>query len=191
MKRSSNSFFSFSLTQTLMVLVLGLMLYFSFQTQSIELPSSVPSISLEGSIQLRSLTPNAEPASSKIQPGTNINFLVDVTNKGEMASPSGELYVRYAFAKPLDKEEGSILFQTERKPLPEIPAGGHIQVTFDTPQTLPSLHDFMRQDWALRDYQAIAVIHGEEYLLGSLALTFSAYYYPGIQKKMSLKLNEP
>lgn len=139
---------------------------------------------LQGSIQLQPLKPIPGDQTDKIQPNTPIKLIVTVENKGQYASLPGQLYVRYAFASPLDKEVTSVLFETEKKALPAIEAGQKIDIVFDqNPHQIPSVLDFVRQDWALREYQAIAVIHQEEHLLGTLAITFSAYYYPGIKKE--------
>lgn len=124
-----------------------------------------------------------EPANSfpghhkgKIQPGTSVKLSVVVENKGPYASKGGELYVRYAFAKPLDQENKSLIFETEKENLPVIEPGQQVTIEFKTPHLLPAVFDFVREDWLLREYQAIAKIDQKEKLLGTLALTFSAYY---------------
>lgn len=134
---------------------------------------------------------NAAPGNhkSKIQPGTPVKLAVIVENKGAHPSAAGELYVRYAFAQPLDKEKNSLAFETEKESLPVIEPGQQVTVEFKTTHTLPAVFDFVRDDWSLREYQAIAVIDHEEKLLGTLALTFSAYYYPGIRKEFPASVN--
>lgn len=119
----------------------------------------------------------------KIQPGTPVKVAVTVENKGSLASAAGDLYVRFGFAKPLEQEAQSIIFETEKKPLPTIAPGQSVTIEFTTPHQLPAVFDYVREDWALREYQAIANIDHQEKLLGTLALTFSAYYYPGIRKE--------
>lgn len=139
---------------------------------------------LQGSIHLLPVKDQAD----KIQPGTAVKLIVTVENKGIQESPPGELYIRYAFAHPLEQEKTSVIFETERKPLPSIEPGKKVDIAFDTSHQIPSLLDFVRYDWSLREYQAIAVINQKESMLGSLAITFSAYYYPGIKKEFPVKV---
>lgn len=144
---------------------------------------------LQGSIHIQPLKTIAGDQTGKIQPGTPVKLMVSVENKGQHASLSGELYVRYAFAQPLDQEPASIIFETEKKQLPSIEPGEKVDITFDTPHQIPSLLDFVRYDWSIREYQAIVVINQHEHLIGTLAITFSAYYYPGIKKELSIKIS--
>lgn len=139
---------------------------------------------LQGSIEFSPAQANAKDEAGKIQPGTAIKLIVTIKNKGQQANPAGQLYVRYAFAHPLEKEKESLIFETEKKPLPSIEPGNKIQITFDAPHQIPSLLDFIRDDWSLREYQAMAVIEKKEYMIGTLALTFSAHYYPGMKKEL-------
>lgn len=138
---------------------------------------------LQGSIQIQPVKAVSGDQTGKIQPGTPVKILVTMENKGQQASPAGQLYVRYAFAHPLHDEATSVIFETEKKPLPALEPGKKIDITFDTPHQIPSLLDFVRYDWSIREYQAMAVINQEEYMIGTLAITFSAYYYPGIKKE--------
>jgi len=138
---------------------------------------------LLASIQMEPTKPITGDSTGKIQPGTPVKLLVTVSNQGKAPSAAGELYVHYAFAKPLDREVNSLIFQTEKKPLPVIEPGQQTTIEFSTTHTSPALFDFVREDWPLREYQAIAMIDHEEKLLGTLAITFSAYYYPGIRKE--------
>ena len=46
----------------------------------------------------------------------------------------------------------------------------------------------MRNDWPIREYQAVAVFPNDEKTIGTLAITFSAYYYPGIKKELPAKI---
>lgn len=143
---------------------------------------------LKGTISLEPVKVLPEGEQGKIQPGTGIKLSVTVANEGQTASPTGQLFIRYAYAKPLHKESGSAIFQSEKKPLPVIEPGKQIQITFDSIHTTPTIPDFVRHDWQLREYQAIAAIGNEEYPIGTLALTYSAYYYPGIKKEFSVKI---
>lgn len=144
---------------------------------------------LQGSIQLQPAQPIPGEQTVKIQPGTAVKLIVTVENKGLQESPPGELYIRYAFAHPLENERASVLFETEKKPLPSIEPGKTVEIAFDAPHQIPSLMDFVRYDWSLREYQAIAVVNKTEYLIGTLAITFSAYYYPGIKKEFPVKVS--
>lgn len=147
-------------------------------------------IILQGSIQIQSAKAaiNSEQT-GKIQPGTPVKITVIVENRGEHESPVGQLYVRYAFAHPLDKEATSIIFETEKKPLPTIEPGKKVEIRFDTIHQIPSLLDFIRYDWSMREYQAITTIDKKDYTIGTLALTFSAYYYPGFKKEIPTQVS--
>lgn len=141
-------------------------------------------IILQSSIELSAAQASAGNEAGKIHPGTPVKIMVTIKNKGQQTNPAGQIYVRYALAHPLEKEKGSMIFETEKKPLPPIEPGNKVEIAFDAPHQIPSLLDFIRDDWSLREYQAMAVIYGEEYLLGTLAITFSAHYYPGIKKEL-------
>lgn|GEM_PF-2268827 len=147
-----------------------------------------PTVLLQGSIHIQPTQSFPGDQADKIQPGTSIKLSATVENKGEQRSPQGELYIRYAFSHPLDKEVTSVIFETEKKTLPAIEPGGRRVIFFDTPHQTPSLLDFVRYDWSIREYQAMAIFDREEYLLGTLAMTFSAYYYPGIKRECSIQL---
>jgi hypothetical protein len=146
---------------------------------------------LQGNIQIQLMQPVPGDQTGKIQPGTPIKHIVNVENLGQDVSPSGKLYVRYAFAKPLDKEKTSVIFQSEKKELPAIEPGQKIELSFDTPHHTPSLTDFVRYDWPKREYQAVFVTPEEEHVIGTLVMTFSAYYYPIMQKEIEAKIPLP
>jgi hypothetical protein len=171
------------------VVILGLLLLAHIgygQTQTADFPHVV----LQGSIHIQPVNPIPNDQTNKIQPGTPVKLVVTVENKGQQASPSGQLYVRYAFAHPLENEARSVIFETEKKPLPAIAPGQRVDIAFETPHHIPSLLDFVRYDWSIREYQAMAVVDDEEHLIGTLAITFSAYYYPGIKKEFPIKLSK-
>lgn len=138
---------------------------------------------LQAGIHLETTRPIPGDDTGKIQPGIPIKIIVSLANMGGEMSLPGTLYVRYGFAPPLEKEAKSILFETEKKSFSPIEPGKTVDIIFDTPHSTPSLLDFVRGDWPIREYQAIAIIDGKEHMLGSLAITFSAYYYPGIKKE--------
>lgn len=139
---------------------------------------------LQGLIHAEAAQPIEKEAAHKVQPGTPAKLSVVVENKGAQASPRGEIYLRYAFAKPLEKEKDSVIFHTEKLPLASIEPGKSVIVAFTTPHAWPALADFVRDDWSMREYQAVAVFGKEEVVIGSLAVTFSAYYYPGMRKEI-------
>lgn len=144
---------------------------------------------LQGSIHLQPAQAIPGDQTGKIQPGTAVKLVVTVENKGQQKSPAGELWVRYAFAHPLENEAASIIFETEKKPLPAIEPGKKADIVFETPHQIPSLFDFVRHDWPIREYQAIASVNNSENIIGTLAITFSAYYYPGIKKEFPVKIS--
>lgn len=139
---------------------------------------------LQGSISLKPSKPLPGDLTEKIQPGTAAMIDIVVENIGTKASMAGELYVRYALAHPLNKESTDLDFATEKRMLPSIEPGKKVEITFETPHLIPSLLDFVRDDWSIREYQAVAVVNHQEYPIGTLAITFSAYYYPGLKKEI-------
>jgi hypothetical protein len=155
------------------------------QTQASDIKDAI----LVGSIEVKPTKPLSGDRTDKIQPGTSVKLVVSVENKGQQASPLGKLYVRYAFAYPLEEEVSSIVFETEKKSLPSLEPGQKVDISFETTHQIPSLLDFVRDDWSIREYQAMAVIHPDEHLIGTLAITFSAYYYPGIKKEVPIKIS--
>ncbi len=121
---------------------------------------------------------------TKFQVGTPISFACKVKNLGVKASPAGRIWIQYQFPKQLDQMPDSQLFKTEDLELPSIPAGEQILVQFKATQTLPNLFDFIKNDWAMRQYQVVLKAEQEEYIIGFANLTFSAYYYEAPQKQI-------
>lgn len=136
---------------------------------------------LQGEIVLEPTRPLEEP--TKIQPGTPVKLKLIVENKGQKPSAEGEVLIQFGFAKPLDNQPQSITFATEKVKLPSIEPGKKATITFATEHTWPTLFDFVRFDWSLREYKAMAIIEDEEKMIGTLAITVSAYYYPGVKKE--------
>jgi hypothetical protein len=155
---------------------------FLFVCSSFYVEGSQPAI-LQGVIHIQSAQSRPTQESDRIQPGTSLKPSVIVENSGEEESPAGEIFIRYALAAPLDEQRGSIIYESEKKILPQILPGKSVEIVFDTPHITPAVMDFVKYDWALREYQAIAIIHKKEKVIGTLALTFSAYYYGGIKKE--------
>lgn len=145
---------------------------------------------LQASIQITSMTPIPGDQPEKFQPGSPVKIAVSIENKGKHPSPEGDLFVRFAFAHPLHTHKGSVIFQTEKKFLPSIEGDKAVVIQFDTPHKLTSLLDFVRDDWSIREYQAVAVINQKEYVVGTLAITFSAYYYPGMAKEVPAEVGK-
>lgn len=143
---------------------------------------------LQGSIHVQPVKPVIGDQTGKIQPGTPVKIIMTVENKGQQASPPAELYVRYGFSHPLDQETKSVIFNTEKKQLPTIAPGKKLEMAFETYHHIPALLDFVRDDWPMREYQAIATVHEKDHLIGSLAIAFSAYYYPGIKQEFPTKI---
>lgn len=170
--------------------ILGLLLLARIGYSQTQTAKETKAAILQGSIHTEPIKAIPGDQTGKIQPGTAVKLVVTVENKGGQINPPGQLYVRYAFAHPLENEAKSVIFETEKKPLPSIEPGKQVNIVFDTPHQIPSLLDFVRYDWSIREYQAIAIINQEENLIGTLALTFSAYYYPGIRKEFPIKIYE-
>lgn len=143
---------------------------------------SDPNAILIGTISYQPLKPMEEK--DRVQPGTTVKLKVEVKNKGRVANIPGKIFIRFAFAKPLENKTNSVLFQTEAVALPSIQPDGKIEISFEKPHQWPSLLDFVRYDWLMREYQAIMEVEGKESMIGSLAITYSAYYYPGIRKEL-------
>ncbi len=112
-----------------------------------------------------------------ICPGQPITLSAQICNVGNMPNPEGSLYIRYAFPAPLHTHPRSVIFRTESLRLPSILPGSCMKVSFSTPHILPTLYDYIRDDWAKRHYEAVVNINGEEKVSGSRAILFSAHYY--------------
>ena len=134
--------------------------------------------------------PSSQPTqfqSEKIQPGHSVKLAVVVENVGKAKSPAGTISIHFAFAKPLEKGPKSLLFETESVDLPSIEPGRSVELAFEKSHRWPSISDFIRQDWPLREYQAVGTIAKQQEVIGSLAVTFSAYYYPAVRKELPVK----
>jgi hypothetical protein len=135
---------------------------------------ATPQAILEATIQLES---SLSKDVQKIQPGTPILFTAVVRNKGALTSQEGTLQIRFVFSDLVEHLTTGALFQTEQLTLPSIPPGEEITLSFKTPQVLPTIYDFVRQDWGMRRYEAIAAVNGNEQMIGVSSIVFSAYYY--------------
>jgi len=131
---------------------------------------------LQAIIQANPVPASPENA-EKIYPGTSIKLTATINNLGTKRSAPGKAFIQFSFPKPLDTHEKSLLFQTEEVTLPSIPPKGSVELTFSTTHRWPTLFDFVRDDWGMRSYQLRANINEVEKVLGTLAISFSAYYY--------------
>jgi len=144
---------------------------------------------LQGAILVQPTSQPTQFQTDKVQPGHSVTIALLVENVGNSANPPAKVSIRFAFAKPLENEQNSILFETEQVDLTSIQPGSSIELTFGKTHQWPSLPDFIREDWGMREYQAILEIGERKELVGSLAITFSAYYYPGVRKELPIRIS--
>ena len=125
--------------------------------------------------------PQNNPHSTRehVQPGTVMQLQASVKNVGNAPSQAGLIKIQYAFPKPLNTQDNSVIFETETANLPSIAPGQQISFLFKKKHQWPTLFNFIRNDWALREYQAIATIDNRTQVIGTLMVAFSAYYYEG------------
>lgn len=125
-----------------------------------------------------------ELKTTKIQPGSTIKFEAEIKNVGNLPSAAGNAFIRFAMTEPLEDLLESRIFQTEPLPLPSIMPGQVVVLKFTKEHQWPTLHDFIRQNWNMRHYQAIVQVGQEkqEKVIGYLPIFFSAYYYEGPQQ---------
>ena len=141
---------------------------------------------LQGEITLEA---SKSSGANRIQPGSSVKLKFRLENTSREVNAPGTVYVRYAFAEPLQNHPGSILFQTEKVSFPSITPGGSTEIAFSESHTLPSLIDFVRYDWPMREYQAIIEIEGDKKIAATAAITFSAYYYSGMKKEYPIEVS--
>jgi hypothetical protein len=140
-------------------------------------------------------TINAKPdrtsreGAGRIQPGTPVKLSASIKNSGDVPSAAGKVFLRFAFPKPLDKESSSVVFETDPETLPSIQPGETITINFKKSHQWPSLFDYIRNDWAMREYEAIVEINRKEYLTGTRAISFSAYYYEGQEEHKPVRVS--
>jgi hypothetical protein len=120
-----------------------------------------------------------QASTGKFQPGYPVKLSVNIANQGKKASSAGIVYLRFVFPKPLDKEPNSLVFKTENVALPSIAAGEQIEISFSTIHQWPFLLDFIRDDWGMREYQAVIIVDNEEHIIGTRTIAVSAHYYEG------------
>lgn len=142
---------------------------------------------LQGAISIQAVQTSSD-GEGRIQPGTPVKLAVVMENKGQKPSAGGQVAIRFAFPKPLDSDPTSQMFQTEKVTVPTIAPGQKVTLSFAKTQQLPSILDFVRDDWSMREYQAILTVDGKDYVVGTLAITISAYYYPGMMKEFPTRV---
>ncbi|MBA2728240.1 MAG: hypothetical protein H0U49_08740 [Parachlamydiaceae bacterium] len=114
----------------------------------------------------------------KFQPVFPVKITSTISNHSSVSSKPTKLLVRYAYPQPYHNSTGSLIFETEAVDIPVLQPGEEKNVQFAKGHQLPTISDFVLNDWAMRQYQAITVTDGKEIVVGTLALTYSAYYYP-------------
>lgn len=123
----------------------------------------------------------------EVAPGTPMRLVVEVENVGDQPSPECTLFVRFAFAEPLNRQPGSLLWQSEEVALPSLQPGTKHTVSLTKVHMWPTLFDFIRDDWAMRQYEAILKEKGNEYLSGTMHISFTASYYEGPSREIPVK----
>lgn len=121
----------------------------------------------------------------KYHAGTPLSFETKIKNLGVQKSPAGKIRIQFQYPSQLKDHPNSQLFKTEELDVPSIAPGDQLIVKFKTTQTLPNIFDYVRNDWAMREYQAVLTVTetGKEYVIGIANLTYSAYYYEAPQKQ--------
>jgi len=133
---------------------------------------------LEGLIEITAVKSSREDA-EKIVAGTEVNLSVKIKNVGSRPSAPGETLIRFGFTKPMDTHFKSVIFETEKLPLPALDPDQQVEIQFTTPHLWPSFPDFIKNDWPMRQYQAVVEIDHHAAVIGTKAVTYSAYYYAG------------
>lgn len=147
-----------------------------FLLPSLEGASHSTPPTLEGTITATPLS-STEINNNKVLPGSVVNLSVKVKNTGRYPTQPGTIFIRFGFPEPLDELPSSVLFETEELVLPSIPPFEERTLTFSKPHKWPSLFDYVRNDWAMREYEAIVSQGKKTHKIGQKALLVSAYYY--------------
>lgn len=119
-----------------------------------------------------------------LQPGMPAILKAIVKNIGDKLSSEGEILIRFTLPKQLAQLGKGILFETEKELLPSLEPGSAIEVAFKTPQQLPSVIDFLKNDWSMHLYEAVVRFGEKEFVIGTGTITFSAHYYLGPGKAL-------
>lgn len=114
----------------------------------------------------------------KFQPVFPVIINVSVKNESASTSDPATIIVRYAYPQPYQSYFDSSIFETEAIEIPILRSGEERSFEFQKKHTLPTITDFVRQNWPMRQYQAVVSEGEKEQIIGTLTLTYSAYYYP-------------
>lgn len=127
------------------------------------------------------MAPAWPPNSQKdtMQPGMPALLRTMIKNVGTIANREGEIFIRFTLPKALAKIAKGLSFETEKEPLPHLQPGELREIFFKTPQPLPDIVEFLKNDWAKHLYEAVVRFGGEEFVIGSGTITYSAHYYLG------------
>lgn len=117
-----------------------------------------------------------------LQPGMPAIVKTSIKNIGDASNAEGEVLIRFTLPKQLTKLGSHILFETEKELLPRLDPGKETEIVFKTPQQLPSLIDFLKNDWSMHLYEAVVRFGEKEFVIGTGTITFSAHYYLGPSK---------
>ena len=122
---------------------------------------------------------NPHSTREKVQPGTLMQLQAVVQNAGSVPSVAGDIQIRFVFPEPLHSRHHKVVFETEKVKLPAISPGKQVTLVFKKKHRWPSLFDYIREDWAMKEYQAIVTIGSIAKITGARTVAFSAYYYEG------------
>ncbi|MGA8165121.1 MAG: hypothetical protein WB791_08885 [Waddliaceae bacterium] len=142
---------------------------------------------LQAAINANALEPPKQP-SEKVIPRTEMRLSAIVKNVGDVPSAPGRVFVQFGLPKPMDANPESVIFKTERVNLPSIEPGQYLVINFSKYHQWPSMFDFIRNEWAMREYQAIVDIDGKEAIAGTRLISFSAYYYEGRASEIPVRV---
>ncbi len=135
---------------------------------------------LQSNIAFISLKPN----SGKIAPGSQVKLSAAIRNVGDLPNNPGTIYIRFCFQPQIKSNQPSIIFESEKIEIPSIQAGEEYSVEFTKPHLWPTLFDFVKHDWGMREYEAVIQVDGKELVTGTRAIAFSAYYYEGTSREI-------
>lgn len=107
--------------------------------------------------------------SEKLQSGADVSVAITVKNVGSAASAPGKIQIR--FVTPGGIKGDQVKFETEVKDLPSIAAGESVELAFTKKHNMPSIIDFIREDWLFRGYEAHATIGGADHVIGTRSLS--------------------
>lgn len=162
-------------------LIFSIIMCSMFFNSTLALAKEDPTTLLKGVISLTPIptidNPPEQLVAGQIQSGIEVAVQLKVKNEGQLPSQPGTVFVQYHVPSGLALHHLKPLFETEVLPLASLNPGEEKTIQFAKKQRMPTLYDFIRDDWGKREYQAIAQFKHTQKNLGILSLTFSAYYY--------------